>query len=122
MQRKCQFWITGYFIKHATKDKKCCTENELTSMLEFLTDNIFVEFRWHIFRHPFIFFVLANVLYVLPASIYGFLLPPSYFQTCIFSMYHSKYKAHLSLPFVSLFCVYDSINYRVTASDVKRLC
>jgi hypothetical protein len=112
----------AYFIKHETKDKKCCTENELTSMLEFLTDNIFVEFGWHIFRHPFIFFVLVNVLHVLPASIYGFLLSPSYFHTCIFSMYHSKYKAHLSLPFLSLFCFYDSINYRVTASDVKRLC
>jgi hypothetical protein len=57
---------------------------EIINMSEFLIDNIFVEFGWHIFRHPFIFFVLVNVLYVLPASIYGFLLPPSYFQTCIF--------------------------------------
>ena len=45
-----------YFVKHETKDKKFYTVNEVISMLEFLIDQVFVEFEGHIFstnhRHP----------------------------------------------------------------------
>ena len=40
----------SYFVKYKTKGKKCYTENEVISMLEFLIDNIFVEFGGHIFQ------------------------------------------------------------------------
>ena len=39
-----------YFVKHETKSKKCYTESEVITMLEFLIDNIFVEFWGHIFQ------------------------------------------------------------------------
>jgi hypothetical protein len=35
----------AYFVKHEMKRKKCYTENEVVIMLEFLIDNIFVEFE-----------------------------------------------------------------------------
>jgi hypothetical protein len=39
-----------YFVKHETKDIKANAENEVISMLEFLIDDMFVEFRGHIFE------------------------------------------------------------------------
>ena len=35
------------FCKHETKDKRCYTENGVIFMLEFLIDDIFVEFGGH---------------------------------------------------------------------------
>ena len=47
-----QFWF-----KHETKVKRCCTEHEVISMLEFVIGNMFVEFEGHIIltslRHPY---------------------------------------------------------------------
>jgi hypothetical protein len=37
------------FVKHETKCKRCYTEDEVISMLEFVIGNIFVEFGGHIF-------------------------------------------------------------------------
>ena len=42
-----QFWVTNYLI---LTDKKCYSENDFISMLEFLIDNIFVEFGVYIFQ------------------------------------------------------------------------
>jgi hypothetical protein len=45
----CKFIDLGheltYFVKH-TKGKKCYTQHEVISMLEFLIDNILVEYIW----------------------------------------------------------------------------
>jgi hypothetical protein len=39
-----------YFVKHETKGRKLYTENEVISMLEFLIDNILVEFGRYVFQ------------------------------------------------------------------------
>ena len=42
-----------YVVKHNSKGKKSYTENEVISMLEFLINNIFVEFGWQFFQQIF---------------------------------------------------------------------
>ena len=39
-----------YFVKHQTKGTQSYTENEVSSMFEFLIDDTFVEFGGHIFQ------------------------------------------------------------------------
>ena len=40
-----------YFVEHEKKTKRYYTENEVISILEFLNDNIFLEYGGHIFHH-----------------------------------------------------------------------
>ena len=41
---------TTYFVREVTNAKIFYSENDIVSMLEFLIDNIFVEFGGHIFQ------------------------------------------------------------------------
>lgn len=39
-----------YYVKDKTKSKRFFTENDIISLLEFLIDNIIIEFGWHIYK------------------------------------------------------------------------
>jgi hypothetical protein len=64
-----------YFVKHETKIKKCCTESEVITMLEFPIDNIFVEFWGHIFqqnnRHSYGIKLCYFSLSIFPYALYN---------------------------------------------------
>ena len=54
-----------FFLKHVTKRKTWYTENEVISMLEFLTDNIFVKFIGHIFQQIICISMARNCAHLL---------------------------------------------------------
>ena len=55
-----------YFVKHETKGIKGDAENEVISMLEFLIDDMFDEFRGHIFQQIIGFPIGKKYIPLLP--------------------------------------------------------
>ena len=41
----------SYFVKNYSKSDKKYTEDEIVNMIEFLIDNIFVQFSGRVFQH-----------------------------------------------------------------------